>query len=73
MWVFGVVDGEHSGGCAGGLGEWGTLIKDGDSCSAMVEFEGERKADDASSSDTDIRTWCRGMHKNKSSWICERI
>jgi hypothetical protein len=39
--VFGIVGGEHAGGCGGGLGEGITLIEYGDCGSSAVEFEGE--------------------------------
>ena len=54
-----VAGGEHSRGGCPGFGERLPLIEDGDAESAMVEFEGEREADDAGSSDADVGT----MHK----------
>jgi hypothetical protein len=72
-WVFGVVGGEHSCGRSGSLREWNALLKNGNPGSAMMEFEGERKADDAAAGDADVRTRCRGMHKDKFSWIWKRI
>jgi hypothetical protein len=39
----------------------------------MMEFESERKANDAAAGNADVRTEGRGMHKDKFSWIRERI
>ena len=61
--IVGIIGGEHSGGCGGCLGEGSALIEDGDPGSAMMEFEGEREADDAAAGDADIRTCGRGMHR----------
>jgi hypothetical protein len=51
------------------LGEWSALIEDGDPGSAMMEFEGQGKADNTAAGDADVRACCRGMHKDKFSWI----
>lgn len=52
--VGGIACGEHSGGGGGGFGQWGGPFEYGDAETAMVEFEGEREADDAGSGDADI-------------------
>ena len=55
-----IARGEHSGGSGGGFGERLCLIEDGDAEAAAMEFERERKADDAGSSDADVGV----THKN---------
>lgn len=57
--VFGIAGGEHSGSGCGGLGEGLSSVQNGDAQAAAVEFESEREADDAASSDADVGT----MHK----------
>ena len=52
--IVGVAGGEHSGGGGGGFGEGLSLLEDGHAEAAMVEFEGEREADDACACDADI-------------------
>ncbi len=52
--VFGVVCGEHAGGCGGGLGKRLAAVEDCDAHSAPVKFEGKRQTDDAGSRDTDV-------------------
>ena len=53
-WVVGVCGCEHSGGGGRGFGERGTSVEDGDTEAAAMEFEGEREADNAGASDTDV-------------------
>jgi hypothetical protein len=56
LWgVVGVIGGQHSGCGGGGLRERGGSIEYGDRHAAVVEFKGEGEADDAGSSDADIR------------------
>jgi hypothetical protein len=56
LWRVGVVTGcQHSGSGSGGLHEWSSLLEDGDAEPPVVEFQGEREADDAGPSDTEIR------------------
>ena len=50
-----IAGGEHSGSGGGGFGEWRRLFEDGDADAPVVEFEGEREADDAGSGNADIR------------------
>ena len=55
-----VVGGEHAGGSGGGFGEWGSAVEHGDTGAAVMEFEGEREADDTGSGDADVgirRRW----------------
>jgi hypothetical protein len=53
--VVGVGGGEHSGGGGGGFCERGVALEHGDAEAAVVEFKGEGEADDAGTSDADIR------------------
>jgi len=57
--IVGIAGGKHSGGSRGGFAERLRLIEDGDAETVAMEFERERKADDAGSSDADVGV----MHK----------
>src|SRR5216683_3146203 len=64
--IVGVAGGEHTGSGGGGLREGSTLIEDGYTGAAAVEFEGERKADDAGAGDADVRA----VHKISLVGFC---
>ena len=52
--VVGIVCGEHTGRGGRGFGEWSGALEDSDAEAAMVEFEGEREADDAGPGDANV-------------------
>jgi hypothetical protein len=54
-WVMGIGGGEHSSGGGGGFGEGRRLVEYSDGDTAVVEFEGKRKADHAGTGYADVR------------------
>jgi hypothetical protein len=52
--IFGIVRGEHACGGRRSLSERNARLEDGDACSAAMEFEGEREANDAGPGNTDV-------------------
>jgi hypothetical protein len=67
--VVGIVGSQHSRGRRGRFGEWHALVKHGDAVAAEVEFKGEREADDAGSSDAQVRV----MHVISLVGLGERL
>ncbi len=64
-----VVDGEHSGGGDGGVGERGVAFEDGDLRAAGVEFQGKREADDAGTGDEDVWRFLREIAGSHASYF----
>ena len=52
--VLRITDGQHTRGGSGRFSEWSSLVKHGDTVAAVVEFKGEREADDSGSSDAQV-------------------
>ena len=57
--VVGIVGGQHTGGCDGGLAHGASCIEDGDRGAASVEFQGQGESNQAGTSDGNVIGWLR--------------